>query len=319
MKTKELKTQMIEFSEIYNKFCDQQHGNQKKVPVDSCIEVFFGFSFEGNLRLSFMSKGDCPVMESTSILHVVQGREGKDSYWTSFDLLNGELKEAYFSFCENMIDSIVEIRDESLALNMLRRRFITWKKLFQKVSGGDISKEKLMGIFGELAVLKEIISKKYGVDTAIQAWGGPKMQSKDFTVGDTWYEVKTIGANADSIRISSLAQLSSPNNGHLVVVRAEAVSPEAGGTSLAIIDLVKEILLSVSSESIENDFIRKIQGMGIDVYGKEINSRFDIKSIKSYSVAEEFPRITVDNVPFPEITDVNYVLSVASIYRFIEE
>lgn len=310
---------MIDFREIYKDLSNQMSGNQRKIPVDSCLEVFFGFSFDGNLRLSFMSKKAPPAIESTTILHVVQGRENTDTYWTSFDLLNADLKEAYFSFCENLIESVVGVRDEAEGLDLLKRRFVTWKKLFQKASGKDVSKEKLMGIFGELKVLKEIIGPRFGVKTAIQAWGGPDMQSKDFTLRDTWYEVKTIGANADSIHVSSLTQLSSEVVGHLAVVRVESVSPEFGGKCSALIDIINEILLMVSDESIENLFIGKIQRLGIDVLGMEIPYRFDIKSINSYIVEDGFPRITEKTVPFSEITEVNYVISAASIKRFLEE
>lgn len=310
---------MIDFREIYKNLSDQMSGNQKKILVDSCIEVFFGYSFEGDLRLSFLSKTVPPTIESTTILNVVQGRENADTYWTSFDLLSSDLKEAYFSFCENLIDSIVGCTDETLALNVLKRRFITWKKLFQKASESDVSKEKLMGLFGELVVLKDIVAPKYGINTAIQSWGGPDFQSKDFTVTDTWYEVKTIGANTDSIHISSLTQLSSNNPGHLIVVCAEKVSPEFGGKYSAAIDVIKEILLLVSDENIENILIQKIQSLGIDIFGKETAIRFDVKSITSYAVSEGFPRITGQNVPFSEITDVNYTISRAAIGRFAEE
>lgn len=310
---------MIDFREIYKNISYQMTGNQKKISVDSCLEVFFGYGFDGSLRLSFMSKMAPPTIESTSILRVVQGCEDKGTYWTSFDLHNNNLKEAYFSFCENMIESIIGVRNESEGLNLLKRRFITWKKLFQKTSAKDISKETLMGAFGELMVLKEIIAPKYGVESAIQAWGGSDMQSKDFTLNDTWYEVKSIGANADSIHISSLAQLSSDRVGHLVVIRTESVSSEFNGKCSAVIDIIKEILLAVSNENIENLFIRKIQGLGIDVLGKDITDKFVVKSVKSYRVEEGFPRITEKNVPHFEIIDVNYIISAAAINRFAEE
>lgn len=310
---------MIDFCEIYKGLSNQTVGNQKKISVDSCIEVFFGYSFDGNLRLSFMSRNTPPKIESTKILHVVQGRENKDTYWTSFDLLNTDLREAYFSFCENLINSISGITDEGTALNLLKRRFVTWKTLFQKASSQDISKEKLLGVFGELTVLKEILAPKYGINTAVQAWGGPDMQSKDFTMDNTWYEVKTVGANTDSIHISSLTQLDSEYNGHLVVVRAEAVSPEFNGKCSAIIDLVKEILLMVSDENIENMLISKVHSIGIDIFGSEISDRFDVKSVTSYAVNGEFPRITPKNVPYSEIIGVQYEISTAAIQRYAEE
>ncbi len=318
MKMKGLKILMIDFRELYKTLSNQDSGNQKKISVDSCLEVFFGFSTNGNLRLSFMSRTTPPNIESTTILHVIQGRENKNTYWTSFDLLNTDLKEAYFSFCENMIESIVGVQNESEGLILLKRRFITWKKLFQRVPGKDVSKEKLLGVLGELVVLKDIIAPKYGLKAAILSWGGPDMHSKDFTLNDTWYEVKTIGANSDSIHISSLTQLSSENTGHLVILRAETVSPEYKGKCSVIFEVIKEILLSVSDESIENLFVRKLQGYGIDIFGKEITDRFEIKSIRSYEVSNGFPRITEKNVPFSEITDVQYIISVASINRFLE-
>ena len=310
---------MIDFHEIYKEMSNQTVGHQKKISVDSCLEVFFGYSFEGNLRLSFLSKNTPPKIESTKILHVVQGRENKDTYWTSFDLLSSDLREAYFSFCENMIDSVSRISDENYALSLLKRRFVTWKTLFQKAASHDISREKLLGIFGELTVLKNIVAPKYGINTAVQAWGGPDMQSKDFTVNETWYEVKTIGANADSIHISSLTQLASEYIGHLVVVRAEAVSPEFKGKCSAIIDLVKEILLMISDENIETMLISKVHGIGIDIFGSEIVDQFDVKSVTSYKVNGEFPRITPKNVPYSEIIGVQYEISAAAIQRFAEE
>lgn len=309
---------MIDFREIYSELSNQMTGNQKKISVDSSLEVFFGYSFDRNLRLSFMSKNTPPKIESTKILHVVQGRENKNTYWTSFDLLNTDLREAYFSFCENLIDSISGIADEAVALNLLRRRFVTWKTLFQRGSDKDISKEKLLGVYGELTVLKDVIAPIYGINAAIQSWGGPDMQSKDFTIENTWYEVKTIGANSDSIHISSLAQLSSSYTGHLVVVRAEAVSPEFTGKCSALIDLIKEIILMVADESAENLLIRKIQSIGIDVFGSELSDKFDIKSITRYRVDDEFPRITSADVPYAEITGVKYEISVGAINRFAE-
>lgn len=319
MKTRELKIQMTDFHRLYRDLSKQMSGNQKKIPIDSCVEVFFGYSFTGNLRLSFMSKSVPPTIESTKVLHVVQGCEDKSTYWTSFDLLDANIVEAYLSFCENLIDSITGIKVESEAMNMLKRRFITWKILFQKMAPKDLTKEVLMGAFGELAVLKDVIAPRYGIKAAVQAWGGADRQSKDFTVGNTWYEVKTVGANTDTVRISSLAQLSSKYDGHLAVVKVESVSQEFQGKCSAIIDLVKEVLLMITDDNTEDLLVKKIQSIGIDVFGSEITDRFDIKSLTVYKVEKGFPKITPENIPYSEITDVKYSISLASIKRFAEE
>ena len=309
---------MINFHEIYDSLSQQTIGSQRKIQLNSALEVFFGYNFDGNLRLSFLSKSVPPSIESTRILHVVQGREHANTYWTSFDLLNIELKDAYFGFCENMIDSVTGISDESAALTMLRRRFTTWKALFKLQTDNKLSKEKLLGYFGELVSLKEVVAPQYGICAAIRAWGGPDMHSKDFTISSTWYEVKTIGANADLIHISSLTQLASDHVGHLLVVRAETVSPQFNGPNSSLIDVIKSIIVQIPDEITENLFIQKLQAAGIDITGCDLGDKYDIKSICSYIVDETFPRITAINVPYPEITRVEYSLSVSSISRFAE-
>ena len=176
-----------------------------------------------------------------------------------------------------------------------------------------------MGLFGELTALKDIIAPKYGINTAIRSWGGQDMHSKDYTLPDTWYEVKTVGANADSIKISSFTQLSSDCEGYLVVFKVESVSPAFSGACPAIIDLIKEILLEVTDEDIENLFIQKLQHSGFDVFDIERRDRFYVKTVKTFKVCDGFPRITEKNVPYPEITEVNYCISFSSIMRFVEE
>lgn len=309
---------MIDFQQIFNVVGNLKKGNQKKIPINSPLEVFFGYNFDGNLRLSFMSKSIPPQIQSTKILHVFQGRESNSTYWTSFDLMNDDLKDAYFSFCENMIDSVTDVNDENTALSILKRRFITWKTLFRNGNGTEISRERLLGLFGELKTITDVIGPKYGIDKAILAWGGPDMQSKDFTIENTWYETKTIGANSDRIHISSITQLASELAGHLVVVRAEEVSAEFSGQSFSIIDLVKGILLKITNEDIENIFVEKIQSLGIDIYGNEMANRFNLRALDVYTVSDGFPRITDDSINYPEIIELSYSISVAGIERFKE-
>ena len=310
---------MINFKELYDALSGQKPGTQRKIYVNSCLNVFWGYSFDGKLRLSIMSKIAPPKIESTKILHVVQGRESDFTYWTSFDLLNIELNDAYFSFCENLIDSITGIDDENHALKLLRRRFTSWKTLFQKESKNSLLKERLLGIFGELRTLVDVLSPIYGIDDSIKSWGGPDMQSKDFTMNDTWYEVKTIGANTDKIHISSLTQLSSQNIGHLVVVRVEEVSPEFNGEKSSLIDIIRSILLDITDESVEILFTKKIRELGIDLFGDNLSNRFDVKSINIYRVRDTFPRITESDIHYKEITDVTYSISIGAIERFKED
>lgn len=310
---------MTEYRIDYTVLRDQKNGEQKKIDIESALEVFFGYNHDGLLRLSFLSKNNPISLESTKIIKVVQGKEDRSSYWTSFDLLDDGLKEAYVSFCENMIDSVIGVREEQDALKQLQRRFRTWKHLFQKNTSKDLSQERLMGLYGELVTLRSVVAPRVGIDVAVQSWGGPYKQSKDFSLSNSWFEVKTIGTSAESVKISSLTQLSSEVDGHLVVIRVETMSEEYRGRDSSVIDVIRSILNMISDERTERLLIEKVYASGIDLYGQESKARFDIKSVGLYLVNDEFPRITDQMIKAPEITNVGYTISIAGIARFAEE
>lgn len=310
---------MIDIEKIYSEFKDVIHGNQKKITAISPLGIYFGYSEEGYMRLSFLSTCSAPKIESTKNLRVVQSIERENTYWTCFDLLAPEHKIVFFTFAENLIESVTDAITEQQALSLLKKRYITWKAMFKKETERSYSHEVLQGLFGELYFIKHYMLDKYDAKTAIQAWSGAEKRSKDFSVNTEWFEIKTIGATENKAEISSLAQLSSENIGHLVIIRVEAMSDEFKNGEACIGDLLKSIMGQINDETVEGIFINKLSQYGFDISDESINSKFDVKSVSTYKVDERFPRITVKNVPFKEIADVKYSLTIAALNPFLEE
>lgn len=309
----------IDFEVLFKNADIHAEGEQKKIDVTSALGVYYGITIEGNLRLAFRSSITPPRIESTKLLVVTQGEESSKVHWTCFDLTSLDASPAFYAFCRNMVESIVGISDEADALNKLKRRYICWKALFKYEGKTGVSKEMIQGLFGELFFLEELMISKYGVDESILSWSGPDSASKDFSINNTWYEVKTIGANASTVKISSIAQLSSDLTGHLCVVRVEKMSDEFTNGKSSILEILSLILNRISSETIEDILLSKIAKYGINLQSKEINCRFDVKGLEMFTVTSDFPRISINNNPFPEITNVAYEISVSGIQRFLED
>ena len=198
---------MIDFEKVFGSFANDFSGVQYSLDVKSAIKVYYGINNNGCLRIAFLTSKPTPKMQSTKLLDVVQGYESKGVYWTCFDLLTSSARKVFFAFCANLIEAIEHISDEKKASIALKNRYITWKTMFKKEFSGGISIEVLQGLFGELYFMKKYMLPKYNVDSTIRAWSGPDLKSKDFSVNETWYEIKTIGANSTQVHISSLAQL----------------------------------------------------------------------------------------------------------------
>lgn len=310
---------MIDFEKMCESFIDETAGSQKRITSTSPLGIYYGISPEGYLRLSFLSTIPAPKLESTNLLIVQQGKESDDVYWTCFDLLNLKVKKVYYSFCSNIIEVVSNVATEKEALLNLRKRYATWKSMFKKDTKQHLSLEMVQGLFGELYFLKNKLSKQNSIEECINAWSGPDATSKDFSIGENWYEIKTIGANSTSIKINSIAQLSSSHCGHLVIIKVEKMSDKFSNGESSIEELFKSILTLIDSEIIEEKFIDKITSFGVDITNESFRTKFDVKTIQSYWVNEKFPRINDGDIKFKEICDVNYSLILNTLSDFAEE
>ncbi len=309
----------VNFEQIFSDLANELSGNQKRLPVKSALGVYYGLSKEGNLRLAFLSVAPAPKLESTKLLKVTQGAESERVYWTCFDLLQHDAQKVFFTFCENLIEAVTGIADEQKALKNLKKRYATWKTMFKRDTGKKVSPEVLQGLFGELYFLKKYMLEKYGASVAIQAWSGPDGRSKDYSVGTEWYEIKTVGANSPNVRISSLAQLSSVHDGHLVVIRAERMSDQFDNGEACVHDLFKYILTVLNDETLEGIFLSKLSAFGYDISDESYTAKFDVKSMTSYKVSDGFPRITEQDVRRVEICDVGYSLIINALKPYMED
>lgn len=309
---------MINFAELFN-FAEQPNNIQKKIPVESALDVFYGLSADGHLRLSFISKSKAPKLESTKFLRVSQGEESSSVYWTCFDLLQNDAKSVYYTFCENLVLAITDVTAEADALNILKKRFITWKAMFKQVQNQDASREVIQGLFGELYFLKNFMLENYSPNEAIGAWAGADAKSKDYSIKNDWFEIKTIGANATQVHISSLSQLSSSLTGHLVVIKVESMSEEFVCKDASINMLLNEILKKVQDEIAEGQFFNKIKAVVGNITDKVLNAKFLVKSINFYLVGGNFPRLQESDIPFSEIENVEYSLNINMLDKYREK
>lgn len=215
------------------------------------------------------------------------------------------------SFLANLLSSDREA--VMIALNII------WKSLFKNEPTGNVPFETIQGLFGELYFMKKYMFEKHGIPASVRAWSGPETLSKDYAIGREWYEVKTAGANSSYIHISSVAQLSSDVPGHLAVIRVERMASEFSNGESSILELFESILQSISDEAIENIFSSKVASYGITISDSAFSTKFDVKDLKVYCVTDGFPRITINEIPYPEISNISYDISIAAIKRFAEE
>ena len=311
---------MIELEKLFSSIAAAETGYQKKVEWPCALGVYYGLNSEGRKRISFLSSQPAPKLVATRQLNVVQAREGDFAYWTCFDLTESKANKVFYSFCSSLLDAVKNVSDESEAAKRLKQRYLAWKSLFERQSSGALSREVVQGLFGELYFLKKVLAQTNGLSTCVKAWSGPDNASKDFSLNGTWYEIKTVGVNSVSVKINSLGQLCSTTDGHLVVIKAELMSPEFSNGESSVGELFDYILNNLNDEDSEKLFMSKMSSFGINSFDDEcLSAKFDVKNVSSYKVGDGFPLIDADEVGKHGIVDVSYSVLISAIEPFKED
>lgn len=84
MMAKGKRTMTINFEEYYNSLSQQSFGNQRKIPVNAPVGVFYGLSDEGHLRLSILSLCSGP---KNGVYKTIEGNAGRGVPWDLLDML----------------------------------------------------------------------------------------------------------------------------------------------------------------------------------------------------------------------------------------
>lgn len=220
-------------------------------------------------------------------------------------LKNKSNLEIFYILCKDICAAIFKGNNSENIAKDLVIRLKKWEDLLSKGKKKHISLEVEKGLFGELFILKEIITPKFGIKKAILNWTGPEFDKQDFIINENLIEVKTYSTNKGrKVYISSPEQLLFSNIQKLYLVAVEIIDFEKGKT-------LQQLIEEISSSLEEYPELIDIFEMKIINYGyiKEINldelHKFEVNSTQIYKVDNTFPQINLANIPLG-VSSVKY-------------
>ena len=235
-----------------------------------------------------------------------------ETQFLRFSLLNSDLLECFSLFCYDLIKSTLGIVDDETAYKQLQTRYLSWKRMF-KPNRGLLTESEIMGLIGELLYMRDYMIPIHGVDAALESWTGPEKTHKDFSLNDTWYEIKTISSGKESVRISSLEQLDSEIIGYLVVYSLERMSPSFNGVRLN--ELVAQIMDLIPIAIQRDLLLAKLELYGYDFSPEYDNYVYAVSDCVSYKVHENFPRLVRKDIPV-SVSRIQYEIILSEIEDF---
>ena len=199
-------------------------------------------------------------------------------------------------------------------LEEVSKEVLSWAD-FLRPSRRGLTRSELIGLWGELYILSEILTQTYSIDDSVRFWIGPEGKKQDFTLNNLAIETKTtLSGDGDSIRISSLDQLNKITEELFLMHVFINLSDSSSGNCLK--NMYEDLLKKIGDDThLKNIFEVKISTL----YGKatidQLDERFDFIKYDLYQVSEDFPKITFENTSVA-ITRARYSINTAALLQF---
>jgi hypothetical protein len=251
-------------------------------------------------------------------LELIPDPSRKDRNLLLLKLINFSHIEIFSVLCEDLIETISSIIEESEILRIFFNRLENWKSLFEKASAEGLTPEEQRGLYGELFLLRKFLSSSSDSLKVINSWLGPLKANKDFQYSDWAIEVKTSYGNSHQrISISNERQLDTTNLNNLFLYHLSLEEMNNSGETLnQIIESIYNLL--VNSFISLNRFEKRLLEAGYFKYHKDLYNikGYNLRQDRFYKVAGEFPRIEAKDIR-GGIGDLKYSIILSQCTSFI--
>ena len=289
--------------------------------INAChlLEWHIGYQSISQRTLLLVSDMEISSIESSKSIAVNRRKRETDGRWTlSFELVRNEQQGVFSILCCDIIEHSCSATSKAEALQLVISRYRQWSKLLEIQHGGLLDEKSRKGLLSELLFLEQRLSSANYALPAVQGWLGPDGADQDFIYPDGWYEIKSIGASASSVTISSLEQLNCATVGELVVNRIDKTAPDKVG-AISLNDVVRRISASLIGSADALDLFRtKLGHYGYIDLPEYSEQKYYWSGTQQYRVDASFPKLISNNVPV-QVVALQYELDLPSLTDWLKE
>lgn len=286
---------------------------QRLVCVDSLYRIYIGITDIPGRRFISLEIPKSKAKEFTSftlpqgfIFKLEEPQVKHDGYNACIlQAASSDQNDVFTIIAYDIINCLQNQKDSENYVMSLKKRIDKWKNFFKDPVNHRLSEEHVIGLLGELWTIKTI--HEQSLERISELWNGPIHSSQDFQGNDISIEVKTSSSNKlEAVHISSEMQLDNSDKEALFLIVYRVERNDGCGWSLP--ELINHLRRLMSDFQLIR-FNANLLCLGYRdedeyLYDKK---KYSFKEYKVYQVQENFPRITVSNLP-KGICDTTYKL-----------
>ena len=216
---------------------------------------------------------------------------------------------------DNILQELIKVKEINKKTDTVQACVLKWKHFFEVDNEIIMSDNKQQGLYAELIVLEELISRN-GKEMVLH-WTGCDMELHDFYISTNALEVKSSSVRQPyKINISSEYQLDKSDlSGELLLFCLFLKKSSSDGENVCAV--VKRIISLLQNETnYINVFMKKLFQAGyIDGNDELYKCYFRKRDLKYYEVKEGFPCIVRSGLALG-INHVNYTIDIDQCEKF---
>lgn len=308
---------MNDFELQWNALGPKHHSaGRLRVYPDHQLDFFIDYALNGNRELIVEVKDivfDFPELPFFENLEVIFSQASSGAR-IGITLTDEHLFKSFTVMCFDIAERSKGGRNLEESFTVALDCLMDWSELFKRRGKVGLTRNEVIGLWGELHTLESILQSNIASDEVIaKGWRGPNGDQRDIGFNKTRIEVKTqLATKAINLRISSLDQLD--DGGNSLKLALNRITPSDKGMS--VLDLIQRLFQRFAINRLAYaEFERKIVLAGPSAEQEICKEKFELDERLIYEVAKNFPRLTLSNVPVG-ILAAEYVITGAAISSF---
>lgn len=273
----------------------------KRVDESHILDIFVGLNYQNKptiiIKIDYVYE---PPKGSKYVDIFKYEKEGFHFY--GYSITDLQFRDIFIKIFDDVIEKSRQFDDVVEAFIRFNKRYILWSKMFLVSKSDKMSKNEIVGLYGELYFL---FSNFTDLEDAVKYWHGPLKERKDFVFSNSWSEIKCTKNGNNSVKISSIEQLDDVLEGELIVYEYEEVEDDNSTNNIYL--LVEFIFQKINSSEIEEDFASKLSAYGYSHEEYYRDFSFAIKKESRIKITEQSEVVRRKKLP-KLVENMNYSL-----------
>ena len=274
----------------------------------------------GQLQLSLLSD---PSMSRDAVLEQLPTVRGLEYIFAPLDayeqvlhirVSESALNEQFKAMTQDLLTSLVI--EKSNSVQVVAKRLLLWQKMFKRLNE-KLNDNEVLGLFGELHILRQLCEITENSLNALEKWIGPSGGAQDFRNDSKAIEIKTTLVEFPAVvHISSEWQLDLNDLSSLTLAVVYAKESDSVKDCMKLPDLITEFRSKFKSDKLAANLFeqRLIEARYFDKHASLYTKTYAIHNQQNYTISSDSPVLNNTNIP-SGIKDVSYDLNTAGLVK----